>query len=223
MCCCCSHTCGTAHFLCGERLSTLKSTGRGRGVRGQVAQLAQQHDDRAEIWHILRYQCHLLGIHFRSETPDGTSHTCPHCGILPAHLPLASSTAPPRAGEVGTLAGVCPLWLHADRDYCAALNIARLGIASVTSMYKRTGSAKAFSVTDDCLGQAVSLHGTRRGIAVSAAQQIPIASWKEASSTSMAGRKPSPCVRRMSSRCSYDCVAERAALSLACCRKRKRL
>ena len=35
---------------------------------------------------------------------------------------------------------------NADRDYCAALNIARLGIAFVTCM-QTTGQGKAFSVT----------------------------------------------------------------------------
>jgi hypothetical protein len=39
--------------------------------------------------------------------------------------------------------------------------------------------------------------------------QIPVASWKEASFTSMAGRDPSPCARRMPPRCCFDCVAER--------------
>ncbi len=37
---------------------------------------------------------------------------------------------------------------NADRDYCAAINIARLGVAFLTHM-QATGKAKAFSVTDE--------------------------------------------------------------------------
>jgi hypothetical protein len=67
-------------LICGERLSTLKSTGRGRGVRGRWRNWRNNTTIRAEIWHIVRYKCHLVGIRFRSETPEGTSHACPHCG-----------------------------------------------------------------------------------------------------------------------------------------------
>jgi putative transposase len=134
-------------LICGERLSTLKSTGRGRGVRGKWRNWRNNTTVRAEIWRILRYKCHLLGIRFRSETPSGTSHTCPHCGEQartyrsprPQHR-----SAPLKWGRW--------LWcphcgFNGDRDYCAALNIARLGIAFLTSM-QRTGTGKAFSVTE---------------------------------------------------------------------------
>lgn len=134
-------------LICGERLSTLKSTGRGRGVRGKWRNWRNNTTVRAEIWHILRYKCHLLGIRFRSETPVGTSHTCPHCGEQartyrsprPQHR-----SAPVKWGRW--------LWcahcgFNGDRDYCAALNIARLGIAFLASM-QRTGTGKAFSVTE---------------------------------------------------------------------------
>ena len=134
-------------LICGERLSTLKSTGRGRGVRGRWRNWRNNTTIRAEIWHILRYKCHLLGIHFRSETPDGTSHTCPHCGH-PAHTYRSPRLQHLRKQVKWGRWLVCAHFgFNADRDYCAALNIARLGIASVTSM-QRTGSAKAFSVIE---------------------------------------------------------------------------
>jgi hypothetical protein len=134
-------------LICGERLSTLKSTGRGRGVRGRWRNWRNNTTIRAEIWHILRYKCHLLGLRFRSETPDGTSHACPHCG-QPARTyrsPRPEHRA--KALKWGRWLCCAHCGYNADRDYCAALNIARLGISCVTSM-QRTGTAKAFAVTD---------------------------------------------------------------------------
>ena len=98
--------------ICGERLSTLKSTGPGRGVRGKWRNWRNNTTVRSQIWSILRYKCHLLGIRFRSETPAR------HLSYLPAlrgagpDLPLASPPAPQRCGEVGTLALLRPLWLQ---------------------------------------------------------------------------------------------------------------
>ena len=84
-------------LICGERLSTLKSTGRGRGVRGRWRNWRNNTTICSEIWHILRYKCHLLGLRFRSETPDGTS-----AASLPAPTTrLGESTA---AALRGTLA-----------------------------------------------------------------------------------------------------------------------
>jgi putative transposase len=134
-------------LICGERLSTLKSTGRGRGVRGKWRNWRNNTTVRAEIWHILRYKCHLLGICFRSETPAGTSHTCPHCGEQ-----ARTYRSPRRHHRAEPVKWGRWLWcahcgFNGDRDYCAALNIARLGIAFLTSM-QRTGIGKAFSVTE---------------------------------------------------------------------------
>jgi hypothetical protein len=103
--------------------------------------------------------------------------------------------------------GAAHCGFNADRDYCAAHNIARLGIAWVPSM-QHTGSAKAFAVTEIVEGLAVSHHWHTARFRCFRRAQTFIASWKEASSTSMAGRKPSPCARRMPPRYSYDCVAE---------------
>jgi putative transposase len=134
-------------LICGERLSTLKATGRGRGVRGRWRNWRNNTTIRAEIWHILRYKCHLVGIRFRSETPDGTSHTCPHCGeqARTYRSPRSHHRADPV--KWGRWLWCAHCGFNGDRDYCAALNIARLGIGFVTSM-QRTGQGKAFSVTE---------------------------------------------------------------------------
>jgi hypothetical protein len=134
-------------LICGERLSTLKSTGRGRGVRGRWRNWRNNTQIRADIWHILRYKCHLLGIRFRSEIPDGTSHTCPHCGH-PART-YRSPRQEHRAKPVkwGRWLSCAHCGFNADRDYCAALNIGRLGIAYVTLM-QDSGIGRAFSVTE---------------------------------------------------------------------------
>jgi transposase len=134
-------------LICGERLSTLKSTGRGRGVRGRWRNWRNTTTIRSEIWHILRYKSHLLGLRFRSETPDGTSHTCPHCAE-----PARTYRSPRQEHRRKRLKWgrwlVCPhCGFNGDRDYCAALNIGRLGIACLTSI-QRTGSAKALAVTE---------------------------------------------------------------------------
>jgi hypothetical protein len=134
-------------LICGERLSTLKATGRGRGVRGRWRNWRNNTTIRADIWRILRYKCHLLGIRFRSETPEGTSHTCPHCG-----KPARTYLSPRQEHRADAVKWGRWLWcphcgFNGDRDYCAALNIGRLGIAFVTSM-QRTGTGTAFSVTE---------------------------------------------------------------------------
>jgi hypothetical protein len=56
-------------LISGESLKTLKSTGRGKGVRGKWRNWRNNTTIRAEIWRILRYKCHLVGIRFRSEKP----------------------------------------------------------------------------------------------------------------------------------------------------------
>ena len=67
-------------LISGESLKTLKSTGRGKGVRGRWRDWRNNATIRGEIWRILRYKSHLLGIRFRSERPLAISHTCPRCG-----------------------------------------------------------------------------------------------------------------------------------------------
>ncbi len=133
-------------LICGESLKTLKTTGRGRGVRGRWRNYRNNTTIRSDIGRILRYKCHLLGIRFHSERPRGTSHTCPHCG-KPAHT-YRSPRPEHRAEPVkwGRWLWCAHCGYNADRDYCAALNIARLGIAFLTFI-QTTGQGKAFSVT----------------------------------------------------------------------------
>jgi hypothetical protein len=134
-------------LICGESLATLKSTGRGRGVRGRWRNYRNNTTIRAEIGRILRYKCHLLGMRFHAERPRVTSHTCPHCG-KPACTYRSPRPAHRREPVKWGRWLVCAhCGYNADRDYCAALNIARLGIAYLTSR-QSTGQGKAFSVTE---------------------------------------------------------------------------
>ncbi len=134
-------------LMSGESLKTLKSTGRGKGVRGKWRNWRNNTTIRSDIWHILRYKSHLLGIRFRSERPRGTSHTCPRCG-QPAQT-YRSARIQHRSDPVNWGRWlVCPhCSYNADRDYCAAVNIARLGMAFLTQM-QATGKARACSVTE---------------------------------------------------------------------------
>jgi putative transposase len=135
-------------LISGESLKTLKSTGRGKGVRGKWRNWRNNTTIRSDIWHILRYKSHLLGIRFRSERPGGTSHTCPRCG-KPART-YRSPRAHHRSDPVkwGRWL-VCPHCSYsADRDYAAAVNIARLGMAYLAQMQTQ-GKAKACSVIDE--------------------------------------------------------------------------
>jgi hypothetical protein len=131
-------------LISGESLKTLKSTGRGQGVRGKWR---TNTTIRSDIWHILRYKSHLLGMRFRSERPRGTSHTCPRCG-KPAHTyrsPRAHHRSEPVKWGRWLVCSHCSY--SADRDYAAAINIARLGMAYLAQMQTQ-GKAKACSVTD---------------------------------------------------------------------------
>lgn len=132
-------------LLSMESLKTLKTTGRGRGVRGRWRHYCNNATIRGEIWRLLRYKCHLVGLRFQTCPPRGTSHTCPHCG-----KPAKTYRAPDQHSEdVGWGRW---MWCEAcgfngDRDYCASLNIARLGVAYLIHM-KHTGKARSCSITD---------------------------------------------------------------------------
>ena len=118
-------------LISGESLTTLKSTGRGKEVRGRWRNWRNTTTIRSEIWQILRYKCHLLGIRFRSERPKGTSHTWPRCGAVVQTY--RSSRVEHRTEPVswGRWLICAQCGYNADRDYCAALNLARLGIVRV--------------------------------------------------------------------------------------------
>ncbi len=134
-------------LICGESLKTLKSTGRGKGVRGKWRNWRNNTTIRSAIWHILRYKSHLAGIRFRSERPRGTSHTCPRCG-QPAETyrsPRLHHRSEPIKWGRWLVCSHCSY--SADRDYAAAVNIARLGAAYLAHI-QATTKAHAFSVTD---------------------------------------------------------------------------
>ncbi len=134
-------------LISGESLTTLKSTGRGKGVRGKWRNWRNNTTIRSEIWRILRYKSHLAGIRFRSEKPRGTSHTCPRCGKAAQTYRsprLHHRTDPVKWGHWLVCAHCC---FNGDRDYCAAMNIARLGVAYLSQM-QAYGLAHACSVTD---------------------------------------------------------------------------
>jgi putative transposase len=150
---CAVHGCS---LLSMESLKTLKSTGRGRGVRGRWRNYRNNATIRGEIWRLLRYKCHLVGLRFQTCPPRGTSHTCPHCG-----KPANTYRSPGDRGEAVSWGRW--LWCEAcgfngDRDYCASLNIARLGVAYLLQM-KHTGKGRSCSITDPRV-KPVSYTGT---------------------------------------------------------------
>ena len=139
---CAVHDCS---LLSMESLKTLKSTGRGKGVRGRWRNYQNNSTIRGEIWRLLRYKCRLIGLRFHTEYPRGTSHTCPRCG-----KPAKTYRSP----ENRTTDVKWGRWLwcehcssNGDRDYCASVNIARLGVAYLIHM-KQTGKGRACSISD---------------------------------------------------------------------------
>ena len=139
---CAVHGCS---LLSMESLKTLKSTGRGRGVRGRWRNYRNNSTIRGEIWRLLRYKCRLIGLRFHTEYPRGTSHACPRCGE-------GANTY--RSPHDRTKAVKWGRWLfcsnchyQADRDYAASVNIARLGVAYLIQM-KLTGKGRACSIFD---------------------------------------------------------------------------
>jgi len=143
-------------LLAMESLKTLKSTGRGRGVRGKWRNYRNNSTIRGEIWRLLRYKCHLIGLRFHTEQPRGTSHTCPRCG-----KPAKTYRSPSECNEAvkwGRWMSCDNCHYNGDRDYCASVNIARLGIAYLVQM-KQTGKARSCSMFDPRV-KPVSYTGT---------------------------------------------------------------
>jgi putative transposase len=135
-------------LICGENLTTLKTEGRGRGVRGRFRNWRNNTTVRGELWRTLKYKCHLLGMRARQVEPRGTTHTCPHC-----HQPaktFASSAPADRKKAIKWGAWLCCsnpdcLW-NGARDYAASLNIARLGMAFLIT-YHETQRYVAYRMT----------------------------------------------------------------------------
>jgi len=136
-------------LICGENLTTLKTEGRGRGVRGRWRNWRNTTTVRGELWRVLKYKCHLFGIRARQVEPRGTTHTCPHC-----HQPANTYRSPaPADREQAVEWGA---WLccsnpacrwNGARDYAASLNIARLGMAFLLT-YHETKRYQAYRMTD---------------------------------------------------------------------------
>ena len=132
-------------LLSMESLKTLKTTGRGKGVRGRWRNYRNNSTIRGEIWRLLRYKCHLIGLRFHTQQPRGTSHTCPHCGACAKTYRSPSDRK--EAVKWGRWMYCDTCHYNGDRDYCASVNIARLGVAYLGQM-KHLGKARSCSVTD---------------------------------------------------------------------------
>jgi hypothetical protein len=130
------------HLICGENLATLRTEGRGRGVRGRWRNWRNNTTVRGELWRVLSYKCLRLRIRARQVEPRGTTHTCPHC-----HQPARTFASPAPADRKQALTWgpwlCCEnpecLW-NGARDYAASLNIARLGLAMFLTARRRPPS-----------------------------------------------------------------------------------
>jgi len=132
-------------FIAGESLKSLKSTGRGRDAKGKWRNWRNNAQVRGEVWRVLRYKCHLVGIRLEWQQPRKTSHTCPRCGA-PAH----TYRSPEHLSKVEDWGA----WLichscgwNGARDYAASLNIARLGATFITH-YLTTSRYSHASIAD---------------------------------------------------------------------------
>jgi putative transposase len=140
-----------------ESLSTLKSTGRGKGVKGRWRQYRKNTTIRGEIGRLLKYKCLLAGVRLRTVPPQHTSHTCPRCG-QPANT-YRSPTERRKVVDGGRWLWCGACGYNADRDYAASLNIARLGVTLLTQM--QASSTAKRCVVRDALVKPVSY--TRMG------------------------------------------------------------
>jgi transposase len=103
-------------IICGENLSTLKSVGRGRGVRGRFRNWRNNSTVRGEVWRVLKYKCHLAGIRTRMVEPRGTTHTCPRC-LTPVKGHHFSGGQPPTSSGKGSMPNVSLAPERADKDH----------------------------------------------------------------------------------------------------------
>jgi predicted RNA-binding Zn-ribbon protein involved in translation (DUF1610 family) len=143
-----------------ESLSTLKSTGRGKGVRGRWLQYRKNTTIRGEIWRLLKYKCFLAGVRLRAVPPEDTSHTCPRCGK--AAPTYRSPTERSEADAWGRWLWCEACGYNADRDYCASLNIARLGMTTLAQMQASNTTQRYF--VRDTLVKPVSYTGMGAGL-----------------------------------------------------------
>ena len=136
-------------LICGENLTTLKTIGRGRGVRGRFRNWRNNTTVRGELWRVLKYKCYLLGIRCRDVEARGTTHTCPRCH-QPAKTYLSPDPTHRKKADDWAPWLCCSnpkcLW-NGARDYAASLNIARLGMAFLLT-YHQTKRYQAYRMTD---------------------------------------------------------------------------
>ena len=133
-------------LICGENLTTLKTEERGRGVRGRWRNWRNNTTVRGELWRVLKYKCSLLGIRARQVEPRGTTHTCPHCG-QPANTYASPADADrTKALDWGAWLVCKACGWNGARDYAASLNIARLGMAFLTT-YHDTKRYESYRMT----------------------------------------------------------------------------
>ena len=143
-------------LICGENLTTLKTEGPGRGVRGRWRNWRNNTTVRGELWRVLKYKCHLLGMRARQVEARGTTHTCPHC-----HQPAKTYLSPApehRKKAMDWAPWLCCrnpacLW-NGARDYAASLNIAALGMAFLLT-YHDTKRYQAYRMTDSSVKPAL--------------------------------------------------------------------
>ena len=134
-------------LLAMESLTTLKSTGRGKDVKGRWRNDRNNTTIRGEIWRLLRYTCHVVGLRFQTVAPRGTSPTCPRCGKpAPTYRSPSERT---KAIDWGRWLWCTVCGYNADRDDAASLTIARLGVAYLLQMRGvRADTVTALSMTD---------------------------------------------------------------------------
>lgn len=161
--------------IAGESLKSLKSTGRGRGVRGRWRNWRNNAQIRGKLWRVLRYKCFLAGVRLEWQQPRQTSHICPRCG-RPANTFASPPVLEHRAGHQAQITE-WGAWLwcshpeccwNGSRDYAASLNIARLGAALIRHAQQvhnapHTRRAKHPAITDPSV-QPVSYIGTRAAL-----------------------------------------------------------
>src|SRR5262249_13948448 len=135
--------------------------------------------------------------------PQHTSHTCPRCG-QPANTYRSPSDRSQVEDEGRWLwCGACGY--NADRDYAAALNIARLGVTVLTQL-QASSTAKRYFVRDRVV-KPVSSTGAGAGLLLpppgSHARR-----WRGRSAPLLAGSRPPTCSHHTRSRPSCACAAE---------------
>ncbi len=141
-------------LICGENLTTLKTEGPGRGVRGRFRNWRNNTTVRGELWRVLKYKCHLLGIRARQVEPRGTTHTCPHC-----HQPAKTYLSPAtehrkKALDWGPWVVCVSCSWNGARDYAASLNIAALGMAFLIT-YHDTKGYQTYRMTESSVKPAL--------------------------------------------------------------------